>query len=131
MKRILLICTVLVSSFAFSNAHGQTSMFTPASKTDYSKKVNDYNSLASLGKTVNAKLAMDTICQMMESQMRYCKYKIHDGIATGDTTATRLAKKNMMDKWDLYNNMSNYLNDVVKNQTTINTYLSSFYAIMD
>ena len=132
MKRILLFCGLLLATTFSFTAHAQKSGWPViASKADFSKAVTDFDNFVIAGNTTAALSKIDDINAMISAQMRYGKYKIKDAIDASDAPRIADAKKNIMDKWTIYNDMSNLVGNPTANKSLIDTKLSDFMKVMD
>jgi len=130
MKRILLICTVLLIS-AGSRSFAQTYGITLDPKTAFTVQVTNFDAFVAAGNITSANKSMDTMMMMMDKQVEFSRRYMYDNHTGANPTLLAPARKKYTDKMSIQNKIKGYRSNPTLNKTKIDTECANFLPIWD
>ncbi len=139
MKRILLICSLLVATtYTVTYAQAQqttptaVNRPTPVSKSDFTSKASELNKLIGKGKMDEAHTLYNEIDLMMGNSFRVGKYKIKDARDANDEPKANNIISTLKNQRNIYNDVQTLAaGDMSANKSKIYDKLQEFAALMD
>ena len=130
MKRILLICTVLLMS-AGSRSFAQTYGITLDPKPAFATQVANFDAFVTAGNIASANKSMDTLVMMMDKQVEYSRRYMYDNHTGANPTLLAPARKKYTDKMTSEKNINSYKGSPAINKGKIDAELANFKLLWD
>ena len=127
MKNVLLACLLLVATGSMSYAQAPRPT---ASKSDFTTKVNDLNSLILAGNMTAAQAKWDDINKIAINEFGVLKFRIKDDEATGNTADKTHCQALNASQRTLFSDAVALKNNMATNRAALIAKLTSFAADM-
>jgi hypothetical protein len=126
MKRILLVCCLIAASCGMTYAQSSATV----SKTEFTTKAQQLNTLIAANKMADSKTKWDEVHKMILMEFAVIKLKIRDAQNAGNEADKKKYTDVMMSQQLIYNDIIKLKEDLAGNKEKLNAKLVEYTAKM-